>query len=516
MLLNAKTKTAFWIFILAFAQCFFVHQANRFALIDAGVDLREGTTVITADDASYLVPAENALRGKGWRTNDPGTAAYVMRSPGYGLVWFVLRSALPPPAALWCLFLLQVALFAWAAALVPSIAGSLGLSQRWSLATGLAVALLPTFSGFLSYTLTEGLVPSLVMVFLWLLLKGFEGSGRALFFASLLLGYVILIRVPMLVWLIAFVVVLFAKSGSARGRSSYRLAAICVFLSLSPLAVWHLHGSLIAGKVIGLHPVYHWDSNDLYRPIHKEIWGFHKMWGQSGADFHHGMNTLWDAALSDAGQDTMASQSDSAAVAFVVGQLPAQAFAAVSRDSLRRAYGDYLSVLKTQAPYHEAGRAMPTAPTSFESDLMRRFARFREEYRAAEPLHALITVPLDVYISDLSAHSNLSLYIFQAEYRGRWWAEAIRYLSFALHCGVFLAFPVACIFAGRRKKLLIVALPVAVYLFYLAFVQRGVEERYTLPVLVPALLVVAVSIQSLVGRFRKRGGKQQDFSKLAA
>ncbi|MFN2424227.1 MAG: hypothetical protein ABR572_10685, partial [Cryomorphaceae bacterium] len=138
MLRNAQTKPAFWIFILAFAQCFFVHQANRDALIDAGGDLREGITVITADDASYLLPAENALMGNGWRTNDPGTVAHVMRSPGYGLVWYALRSALPPPAALWALFLLQVALFAWAAALVPSIAGSLGLSRQWSLAAGLA------------------------------------------------------------------------------------------------------------------------------------------------------------------------------------------------------------------------------------------------------------------------------------------------------------------------------------------------------------------------------------------
>ncbi len=475
---------------MACLQGFVVHTANRTALMAAGHELREGITVVTADDAAYLVPPENALKGEGWRTNAAGSAAYIGRSPGYGLVTLMLRTFLPERCALWALFVLQVLVFALAAAVVPEIAGHLGIGRVPAVVLGYAVALWPGFSGFLSYTLTEGMVPSAVVVYIWLITRADQGDRRALIGAGALLGWIITARVPMLIWLLPLAVLVYRAVNGADARAG----AIAASAALLPFMVWQIHTARIAGEYAGLHPIYRWDSNDLYRPIHGEIWGLHKMWGQRGDDFHRDMNVLW---LAGEGGIT-----DEAALRKLAYTRPARADRAVDTSELEAAYLAYIKILRKQMPYHRAAAPMPALPSREEAETALRFRALKTGYMAARPVHALIGVPLRVYFADMSAHSNLSLFMFQKTYRGKWWAEALRAAGFALHFGTFAGFPLFLIFAVRRRKLLMLALPVAFYLAWLAFVQRGVEERYTLPVFIPALLTAAAILSELA----RRGG----------
>lgn len=474
------------IFLCACVQCFAVHLVNREALRDAGRELREGVTVMTSDDAAYLVPPENALAGRGWRTNAAGSAAYIGRSPGYGSVILGLRSFLPKGAALWALFVLQVAVFAFAASVVPETARHLGVSRIPAAALGWLTALWPGFSGFLSYTLTEGLVPSAVLIFLWLSSRAIAGDRRALIGAGALLGWIITARIPMLIWLLPFGVLVYRAAKSGHARSGIIAAAA----ALLPFLVWQIHTSRIAGEYAGLHPIYRWDSNDLYRPVHGEIWNLHKMWGQRGADFHRDMETLWSAAEG--------RLPEAAALEKLADARPESVDQAIDTHELEAAYRAYIDILRKQLPHHYAGEPMPALPSPEEAETALRFRTLKGSYTLARPGKSLAAVPLRVYFVDMAAHSNLSLFIFQDTYRGKLWAETMRLFGFALHFGTFASFPLVLIFAARRRKLMAVALPVAVYLAWLAFVQRGVEERYTLPVFIPAVLVVAAVADDLI------------------
>lgn len=486
---SVPLRRAFWLFSIAFVLASAVHLINRAALYEAGVALRGGATVITADDPAYLTPAERWLAGDGWRTYEPGTAAFVGRSPGYGLVYALLRFWLPPDAALSALFWLQIVLFSLAVALLPRWARRLGMPARWALFAALAVAVLPLFSGFLSYTLTEGLVPSLVVIALALLA---ERRPPWVWLGALLLGWVILIRPAMIIWLLALVWALL-PNGRHKPFIIYLAALV---LAMGPLCWWQWHSYQKTGRIVGLHPIYHWDSNDLYRPTHQAVWGFHKSWGHRGEGFHRAMDGLWTSAL--------ACLPARQAVDEVIAFIPQEVTGVVHPDSLRTAYAAYYRTLQLQAPYFERGMAMPMAPDLQELEVVGQFERLRRSYQHARPFHAYLGVPVRVYVIDMAAHSNLSLYLFQKTLRGQWWMETLRWLSAGFHLGLFLLFPVALCGGFRQKWGWPVAVPVAGYLIYLAFIQRGVEERYTLPVLIPMWLVCAAWLTDVLKKERRR------------
>ena len=106
--------------------------------------------------------------------------------------------------------------------------------------------------------------------------------------------------------------------------------------------------------------------------------------------------------------------------------------------------------------------------------------------------YALIVPAL--VVKHMILHSNLNLYMFQHTYRGLWWMEALRWSSLIVH--VILLSSIFIIPWLRIPRLLRVAAMFALlYLIYLAFIQRGIEERYTLPVLHLAMLLLPFAIK---------------------
>lgn len=479
-------RTAILLFVISLGVAAAVHLLNARALADSGSVLRHGLTVITADDAAYLVPVENFLAGKGWRTNAVGNAAYVQRSPGYSLFYLTFRIFLEAEAALRALFVFQLLLWSASVSLIPSIGRQLQMTPRLALVLGYLIGLSPMFFGFLSYTLTEAVVPSLVVT----LVFGLLNARRPLYLlmSSLVLGLLVLIRVPMVLWLFALLPLLYRHFKAVSKFRSLGMLA----LTLLPLLAWQYRSSRIMGKWPSLHPIYHWDSNDLYRPPHEAIWGFHKMWGDHGASFHQSMLSLWEVARRCGDAE--------AVIDGIVAKIPVALQRNLGEQNIRDAYFTYYRVLQGQMPYHDQQLAMPLQPDLNEIAVVDQFQALRNTTIRVQPWQALIAVPTRVYYKDMAAHSNLSLYIFQATHRGKWWMEVLRFGSAALHLSLFVLFIPACFFLliFRKeqpcKRLALIAAPVLLYLAYLAFVQRGIEERYTLPVLVPMLLVVAVSL----------------------
>lgn len=458
-----------------------VHFINALHLQKDGAVLRKGVAVPTADDASYLVPPENFIDGKGWKSNSAGDAALTTRSPGYGMIYLAFRTGFGKPWGLRVMIAFQVLLYAAAVVRVPGLAADLGLTKKLGWGLALLFAVLPGFWGFLSYTLTEGVVPALVVLFLSFFLRSTRTGMRDFALGCLLLAVTLLVRPAMLVWVITPLLFLFTFSGVLKAKQGLALW----ILMLLPLGGWQLHMKASTGKWQGLHPIYHDDANTLFRPIHRDIWNYHKAWGQTGVDFHRGIDRLWRAALSGGDPEQPVRE-------LIAGTDP-RARALIGDSTLHSAYLDYYGILVKQAPYYKDNRVL-SGITDEEGRLSEKFDEFRKDYVSAHPLHSFMAVPAKVFW-ELTGHSNLTLYVFQKSWRGNPVVEALRVVSFAIHFGAFAVFLLSMLFFVRDRKLLAVALPILIYLLYLCVVQRGVEERYTAPVLIPVVILSACALQ---------------------
>jgi hypothetical protein len=468
--------------LLAFACALSTHFFNRSALLsDHPEALRNGITVRTADDASYLRPALNFLETGTWKDNSAGVRAYVQRSPGYGLLYATATSVFGEANALWVMFFSQLLLWSLAVALIPSVARNIGLDGKVSMFLGFFVAVMPMFSGFLSYTLTEAVTPSLVILFYFFFFEGIKKNRRALIVSALFLGFTILVRPALIVLFLSFLPFLIGLKS--------RLIPLTV-IALLPIFLWQLRVQRFTDR-FDLHPIYHSDSNDLYRPLHGDIWNFHKMTGQSGVDFHRSMEQLWRAAEK--------GKNEQEAVDAVMNDLDPSVFQVVEKERLRELYGRYIDVLSAQIPYIKTDRPI-VVELENEDDLEREFRQLRSKYQSSYVLQSWVLVPMEVF-KDLIFHSNLSLYIFQGPWRGAIPVEILRWLSFLVHIFSFTLFLVLPFWVRKNPVALSIWFPAVFYLAYLIFIQRGVEERYTLPFLVPAFLLSALVLNTILSFF---------------
>ena len=487
---NKQRNLALVLFFLAVIFTGTVHLVNNFYLHQSAPEvLRENTTVKTSDDASYLAPAENRILGKGWTTSLAGKAAIAGRSPGYGMIYAGLRSFLSDKAALRSLVVLQIMLFAFAVALIPKIGHYLGMRFKLGAIIAAGVAVAPTFSGFLSYTLTEAITPSLVLIFLYALFRFYSEPKSSGIPAALILGFLILVRPPMMIWVFSVVILSFDQFKMDKLKNGIAL----LIIALIPILTWQVYISIKTGELQSIHPIYQDDANDLFRPIHSDIWNFHKSWGQSGADFNASVNGLWE--------DAKHENSAQSGVSKVMVKISPEVIEAIGHGELENAYFQYFEILKSQVQYAEASLPIPGISKN-ELELSARFVAYRKTYVREYPFQSYLLVPLKVYFS-LGAHSNLSLYVFQKSWRGSPFMEMLRYFSFSLHFGVFILFPIALIYMRKSLIWRSISIPILIYLIYLCVVQRGVEERYTLPVLIPMLMLVAAATDKFLKSMRK-------------
>jgi len=136
---------------------------------------------------------------------------------------------------------------------------------------------------------------------------------------------------------------------------------------------------------------------------------------------------------------------------------------------------------------------MPKEIPAIEQEVIKEFKQLTEEYKRKFWMHYHLIAPLKVF-KTMAFHSNLSLSVFQHTYRGNVMMEAVRFIFFAVHSLCFLFLFLSLIFIKNTDwKQTALNISVFIYIFYLCYFQRGIEERYTLPVL-PLLLVGLVSI----------------------
>lgn len=432
----------------------------------AHASVRTGGSVMTADDASYLKPVERFLGTRPDLLHGPLANRPDLRSPGYGLFYLMPRLFLPAQSAISVLIWLQCLLYAVAVALLwdTLLHTSMKPWARWSIA--LAFAMLPTFQGFLFYTLTEGVTPALSLILLCCALRA-EGGQRTWLLAGLLIWSLLMFTRPVLVWTGLALLPGLLRHGWVKATWIAALAAL-------PLFGWWVVNSARAGKPISIHPVYLVDAPGLFRPMHSAFWELAKSWGARGSDFHSAMAPAFEASLVG---DTAKSYADA-----FIHLAPHNMLAAAQERNIRSAFAQWQRFNCMElAPALRSPQGTLTSSTESEVRVIATLGNVTAHWRAEHPFHYHIRVPMQV-LWEMVAHSNLNLWLFQHTLRGKPWVETLRWVSAALHAILLVAACVAFLFRVPLPVRLISG-GAASYMLFLAYVQRGVEERYTLPVL---------------------------------
>jgi hypothetical protein len=477
-------RAALLIAFLSLLIAFVVNEANLHALRAGGVTLREGETVVTNDDISYYWPMRSYLRNGNMYNTHSEMYSSITRPPGYGFLWYFFALIAGEHHALLLLKLFQLLLFSISVYCFILLARAVLKSDKWSLIIGGIYGLCPFTMGFLYYTLTEGVTPALVIFYLFFLIIGGQKEVlririRYYLLAACIFALLFLIR-PAL-GLIGILLPWYLWKDPQRPMSLRFTFSIPLFvlLALSLQGAWQIRNRVVLGHLTSLHPVYQNELPGTFRPVQAAVWDFYKGWEDKGNCFHEAWVPFWHR--------TMAGDSSLRSIDSMTSLIPADVREKLGEDRINAAFVKAQKAVYDQKPYYDYDLVMPSQALASEDTAVAAFSSLQRDLKKNFPLRYYLITPLKV-LRNMIFHSNLSLYLFQHSLRGSLLGESLRWICFILHSLIF------CLFAGMiflRKKagkhLLLPWIPL-MYLLYLAFIQRGIEERYTLPMLSVTLL----------------------------
>lgn len=467
---NKRHILVVMVVLLSMLQAFVFNEWNLKKLPETSK--RKGQTVKTLDDPSYINPAVNYLEKGVWEDqNLIGNTKYYTRPPGYG--WLIsVFNVLFGEQYLNGLKYFQLLMFGLSVYLLFFVADFFLKQYYWSLLTIIIYGVLPIGSGFLYYSLTEGITPALVILYLFLIIRS-KNSFSYLFWACLCFGLLFVIR-PVLGFLVLLIPVVLYKDKKPLLKLAYE-NFIYLFIAFAPMLGWQLRNYSIEGKWVGLHPIYHNTNNGFYRPVTKAIYAFAKGWAATPATFNKLLIPQWQATVTTGTKNKQQTEK-------LYEMIPEKYQKVFTKEQVAPCFEKYLDAVVIQSAYYKNKTPMPNNLPKEEKEAIACFNSLTETFKQKFWWDYHVASPLKVY-KTMAFHSNLSLYIFQTTFRGKWWMEGLRMVCFGIHSLVFILF--LGLFFIKKDWLTYVGLLVIpfLYLFYLSYFQRGVEERYTLPVL---------------------------------
>jgi hypothetical protein len=294
-------KTAILIAFLSLISAWSINQFNLSELRKDGVELRLNETVITADDASYIAPAQNFISSGELKNNVNDKSAYFLRPPGYSF-WLILHGGVETSGELQVLKITQTLLFALSVYLLFFIAFEVLRSKKLAIIISSIYGVSTIASGFLFYTLTEAITPALVIVFAYFLVQAQKSSVQKtkiiLYFSSALAFALLFITRPVLgVFVLPLIVFLVSDFWSKKKQLLF-MATTAGFIAFSPMIIWQIRCATIANHYTGLHPIYNNEhSATSFRPVHGAFWNFCKSWGENGAIYHSYTEAFWQRSI---------------------------------------------------------------------------------------------------------------------------------------------------------------------------------------------------------------------------
>jgi hypothetical protein len=483
-------RNAFLISVVALIMALLVNELNLYHLKKDGIKIRENQTIITADDYSYLFPYNNLIEHGSFYVNDYDKHLSVIRSPGYGFHYYLFVKIFGLPHGLFILKIWQLLLFAISIFCFYYLALDLLKSEKWAFFTAFIYGILPISSGFLYYTLTESISPALLLIFLAILNLAQKQTQIPkkhvlYFFASLLFSYLFITRpflslfglaIPLFIWIDANLKVAKIKKLS--------FVFLYTLVGLSFMLTWQIRNKMVLGKFTSLHPIYQNELPGTFRLSHLAMWNFYKTWESSGANFHQSTLGIWN--------QTLAGDTSDVSVNKTIQQIPEKYKKELGESNLYQAFKSYQKAIYAQRDYALNRKLMPSEILEEEKIAIQHFEKLERKFKQKFFLTNYLITPAKVF-KNLTFHSNLSLYIFQNTYRGAFLMELLRWLSFLLHALAFTFFLLFLFTKQPKENKFIYFFLLTFYVFYLIYVQRGIEERYTLPLL-PFAILSAVAV----------------------
>lgn len=480
---------------------FVTNQINLHFLKKDGINLRENQTVITNDDDSYLTPFKIFVKTGSIYEGEYDKYSSLMRPPGYGMIYSAFSFTFGMEKALMSLKIFQLLLFGTSVYCLFFIALSVLKNQRLAIVSTGIYAILPFSMGFLYYTLTESVTPALVICYIFFLIKASESVSdntkhRYYFFASLLFACLFLTRPFLGILGLTLPCFLFSDFfHRIKILSFIKYLFLYGMVSISFMLVWQVRNHRTIGKFTGLNPIYQNEVPGTFRKTHKAIWDFFKGWESSGANFHGTIVPLYESAIAG---DTTAQP-----VEVVISKMPHEVVNHFGKEKLANAFRSYQRATILQKEYMATHAQMPSELNPTEQQVIETFNSFETEYKHHFWFRYHIITPLKVF-QVMAFHSNLSLYIFQKTFRGNFLMETLRLICFSIHSLAFILCLLFIFFSKNIKHISLFGVSVFIYLFYLAYIQRGIEERYTLPLLPIVIISATFVLSEIISGIRQK------------
>lgn len=485
---SLKTRYITIISIISFLCVLFYNELNIYhitKLSNHNVILKSNETIATADDVSYIIPPENFINNKEWKTNDSSKQSYFFRSPGYGIWYGLFYYIFGSFNYLFILKIAQLILFSISVFFLIKIAYITTNSATLSYISGSIYGILPFSSGFLYYTLTESISPALMILFTFFCLKVYYNNKnkKDLVYTLIIGSFLVLTRPILGLMLLGFIIVLFERFKNKKMIQRILIVSLLTITLLIPTIAWEIRKTIINNDYPGLHPVYCPDNNNEFRPQHESLWLLVNKWGVRGDDFHKFIKQL---KYCKSAEELINNDKSNYRILFPDNIIEKIGFYNIK---------DMLSLYKiADNELDSLNKRGSEIKIYLKSELIakNKIDSLKNCFIKENIVIAYVVSPIK-YFKQLILHSNMSLYIYQVTYRGNSFVELTRIISFLLI--ILISFSSMIGLFLKKQKIVNVfffAIPV-LYIVFLCFVFRGIEERYILP-FIPVMLIAFIYI----------------------
>jgi hypothetical protein len=425
----------------------------------------------SADEASYFAPPTNLLAHGEWKDNSIGLSSYIQRPPGYGIIYLFAKTISPSNPYLIVKWI-QIFGFFCSILLFASILRRFVTSSKLVVLGTVIYGMIPCFSGFMYFTITEGVTPFLLLLstYFWLRYTREEKSGWQFILSN---AFMLLVRPQLLIFSLLFVgYQLFSNRGKRR---------MIPFLIFVPLLLWLVRTISIQSEA-SMHPIYSSTNTSIYRPPHAALTNLFRIWESDGERFHESVGLL----VSDTSLATHKS---------ALQNLP---------EKYRDQSSDVLREFQMLSDYQIS--------TIFTADTIYLHPREKNFIRTCDSLTQTLAMGnlTDAYVlksaSYLLSKSHLNLAIFQGKFRGHFLMEILRYFCVGIIALSFVLSMLIFFVKKNRvpKELKVIGVAIAITFIYLIFVQRLNEERYLTPMLPLAFMLMYWNFTQMLSVIRSK------------
>jgi len=413
----------------------------------------------TADDPSYVRPATNFLEHGIWKDNSEGPSSYVQRPPVTGF-FHLLGTAISGSDNRIGFFIIALLLHGIGIiALFKTLQQF--VSEKWGLISTAAFILLPCFYGFLSYSLSEALLVSSLLITGYFHLvpqrSQLTKMGSALFLLYLFRPVLLLCFLPLFIYKLNE----YRKKNEKKGST---LGSKLVLFSLIGFTLFWEVRKFNYTSTFSPHPIYHLENKSIFRPAHASLTELFKIWEYQPEHFH----ALAGTPLKD----------DSLSRAFVFDYYN-QKKPPISKDQ-------FFKILLTYSQVNLQPVVSKTEQLKFQLKL----DEYTKVLYSENKQRYWIETPY-LSASENLKKTHLNLGIFQEKYRGNIIIELIRYGTLGLLLLGYLSM-IFILFTGIKTEIKRLASGAWVYFIFLIEYQRMNEDRYFLPMIVLGYLCLSI------------------------